>query len=278
MSSNTCTSGSCSGTCASGFANCDSNFRSNGCEINTNTNPGNCGGCNAACPGTNMASNTCTSGNCSGTCLSGFADCNSNLRTDGCEINTNTNASNCGGCSAACSPNGVQFTQCTGGACTSPCAANFYDLDNNLRSDGCECYAPTNNCGGREQIGSIAFNTSVVRSGAVPGNLGVYFYDVLWTNSSATPTPGYHPHVILTGTGAVLDIFTYDCNLTGSYTCSEGGSALGITEWEVKQTAGDINNGSFTWASPPPSTHVLVRVRATTATTCGTYSLTFQNY
>src|SRR5262249_30386259 len=149
---NTCTASNCTGTCASGFADCNNNFRSDGCEINTNTNFSNCGGCNAPCSGANMATSACTRGNCTGTCPSGFADCNANLRADGCEINTNTNPSNCGGCGSAwaCPGTNMSSNTCTSGSCTGTCTTGFANCDSNFRSNGCEINTNTNpaNCGG----------------------------------------------------------------------------------------------------------------------------------
>jgi hypothetical protein len=45
-----------------------------------------------------MSTVTCTSGVCSGTCKPGFADCDGNKQTNGCEIQlgTTTNCSACG--------------------------------------------------------------------------------------------------------------------------------------------------------------------------------------
>jgi hypothetical protein len=46
-------------TCASGFANCDTNH-ANGCEVRTTSDLRNCGGCGVACG----ASEVCESGGC----------------------------------------------------------------------------------------------------------------------------------------------------------------------------------------------------------------------
>jgi len=54
----TCSSGTCSYTCNSGYGNCDNNWV-NGCEINLNTNQNNCGSCGNICP-----SGTCQNGQC----------------------------------------------------------------------------------------------------------------------------------------------------------------------------------------------------------------------
>jgi len=41
---------------------------------------------------------TCTAGSCGGNCDAGFADCDLNKQTTGCEIDINGDAMNCGGC------------------------------------------------------------------------------------------------------------------------------------------------------------------------------------
>jgi len=53
-----CTAGTCSiSTCNAGFANCDQNA-ANGCEVNTQTDPNNCGLCGNVCSG------LCVAGHC----------------------------------------------------------------------------------------------------------------------------------------------------------------------------------------------------------------------
>jgi len=68
--------------CDTGFGNCD-RIDSNGCEVDTKTDPMNCGACNTPCnfPG---AMGTCTNGVCGFTCRPGFIDLNG-LPGDGCE-------------------------------------------------------------------------------------------------------------------------------------------------------------------------------------------------
>jgi len=57
------------------------------------------------------------------TCVGGCS--NMNKLTDGCEININTNASNCGGCGMACSSNNVPTPSCSGGVCNGACSAGY---------------------------------------------------------------------------------------------------------------------------------------------------------
>src|SRR5262249_34252067 len=104
MASRTCATGLCNGDCANGFADCDSNKLSNGCEKRVDNDPDNCGtggatgvavangfpgaGCNVKCPAVgavNMASRSCATGLCNGNCAFNFADCDGNKLSNGCE-------------------------------------------------------------------------------------------------------------------------------------------------------------------------------------------------
>ncbi len=131
-----CVSGRCAlGGCETGFSNCDMSD-SNGCETNTNSSLTACGACGAACAPAN-ASGACTLGVCSvASCNGGFADCDM-MVANGCEVNTQTSATNCGRCGAACAlPNAAPV--CAAGACvTTSCNAGFGDCDG-MAANGCE--------------------------------------------------------------------------------------------------------------------------------------------
>jgi hypothetical protein len=141
-----CSGGQCQlGTCAAPWANCDANA-TNGCEANKNTDVNNCGGCGVACNKTNGTA-ACDSGSCTITCSSGFANCDGSV-TNGCEINTNTSLSHCGGCGQVCNLANASQT-CVGGACTlGTCSAGFGNCDN-IASNGCETntQTSTDHCG-----------------------------------------------------------------------------------------------------------------------------------
>ncbi len=145
----TCTFGTCNGACATGYADCDGNERTNGCEVNLTTSPTNCGGCGTVCSGNNIPTPTCASGTCNGTCATGFADCNGNKKVDGCETGIATDPANCGGCGVVCSSNHVPTPTCSSGTCSGLCAAGYADCNLNKQSDGCEVSIATdpNNCG-----------------------------------------------------------------------------------------------------------------------------------
>jgi hypothetical protein len=152
MATVTCGAGVCNGTCAAGYADCNGNKLTDGCETSIDgTDIGNCGGCGTACSPENMATVTCGAGVCNGTCTSGYADCDSNKQTDGCEtLVGGTDIGNCGGCGVSCSSNGMASVTCGGGACNGTCVGGYANCDGNLQSNGCEvCIdcSDINNCG-----------------------------------------------------------------------------------------------------------------------------------
>ncbi len=131
-----CVSGACTrGGCETGFADCDMTA-SNGCETDTNNSLTACGACGTACAPAN-ATGRCNVGICNvGACNAGFADCDA-MAANGCEVNTQTSATNCGRCGAACAlPNAAPA--CAAGACaTTSCNAGFGDCDA-MAANGCE--------------------------------------------------------------------------------------------------------------------------------------------
>jgi hypothetical protein len=141
-----CTAGSCSITCETGYADCDGKA-SNGCEVETDNNPASCGACGVVCAAVNDTPN-CVAGVCGiGSCNTGFANCDGNVR-NGCETNTNT-ITNCGSCGNACNiPNGTPG--CPSGTCTvEDCNTGFGNCDG-IASNGCETNTTSSvgNCGG----------------------------------------------------------------------------------------------------------------------------------
>jgi hypothetical protein len=101
-----CSASACTvASCSAGFANCDGTA-TNGCEVNTTTNPAlnapNCGACGTNCTGNH-------------TCQGGACACPSSLPATcgGTCVNTATDANNCGRCGHGCLTGGT----CVGGMC-----------------------------------------------------------------------------------------------------------------------------------------------------------------
>jgi len=133
-----CSGFTCNGTCNTGYADCNNNKLTDGCEINLTIDANNCGTCGTICSSNNMYTRTCGAGTCNGSCNTGFADCNNNKLSDGCEINLTNDVSNCNACGRVCSTQNIARA-CVSGSCETPaCNAGFADCNNNKQSDGCE--------------------------------------------------------------------------------------------------------------------------------------------
>lgn len=145
-SSPTCAVGRCGYFCETGWADCDG-MVSNGCEVNLNTDTGNCGACGAGCvPRPHTRSSVCAAGSCTFACETGWGDCNGNP-VDGCEVNLSTEARNCGSCGTVCPVRGNSTPTCAAGSCGLSCRAGWADC-NRDPSDGCEVNLATpENCG-----------------------------------------------------------------------------------------------------------------------------------
>jgi hypothetical protein len=115
MATITCSAGKCDGNCDSGFADCNKDKLTDGCEVDTETDPKNCGGCGMACSTNHITKVTCAKGTCDGACDMGYADCDSDKLKNGCEVDTTTDPANCGFCGNVCAT--CAMGKCTGGGC-----------------------------------------------------------------------------------------------------------------------------------------------------------------
>lgn len=152
-----CTDGVCTiVSCDNGHEDCDG-MNSNGCEVDTNTDMANCGGCSMTC----LETESCTGGVCTSVgCSEGYADCDLNP-DNGCEVNLNTDPSNCGGCNNVCT-NEHGTAACSDGICVPECESDYADCD--LDPDnGCETVINTlDNCG---SCGNACSETQACTSG-----------------------------------------------------------------------------------------------------------------
>jgi hypothetical protein len=129
-----CTSGVCMlSNCALGTETCGSGPL---CGSVIATDVSNCGGCGMACSSSHITP-SCAGGVCNGACASGYADCNGDKKSDGCEVNLLADNLNCGSCGNVCNiPHAQGF--CSSGACTfTQCATGYADCDGNP-ANGCE--------------------------------------------------------------------------------------------------------------------------------------------
>ncbi len=132
--------------CPSGTADCDSD-PGNGCEVDTQSDVGHCGACDAACSDVN-ATAACVQGKCELTCNVGFGDCDDDVAT-GCEQDIHGDLSNCGACGQVCSVAGGGEAACSGGVCGVACDPGYADCDAKV-ANGCETDTDgdPDNCGG----------------------------------------------------------------------------------------------------------------------------------
>ncbi|MFO0602974.1 MAG: hypothetical protein U0324_07355 [Polyangiales bacterium] len=160
-----CLAGRCVISCLAGFQDCNGD-ESDGCEVDIRTDTRNCGACARPCAVANATAG-CAMGACTvATCNAGFADCNMRP-TDGCEVNTQVEEANCGGCGMTCTVTGGTPV-CRAGACqVSRCDAGREDCDM-MPANGCEVntQADVNHCGGCGARCMLANATPTCTAGA----------------------------------------------------------------------------------------------------------------
>lgn len=125
-----CTGAVCDGACEAGFMDCNNDKQTDGCEVDTTSDPNACGACGAPCSGNHVQARACVDSECSGTCAADYDDCNDDLRTDGCETHLLTSRNHCGACGAACGDEQV----CVDGDC-SDCNSSVLWLKDDVSSD-----------------------------------------------------------------------------------------------------------------------------------------------
>lgn len=87
--------------------------------VDVTSDLGNCGACGASC-GDILGNSRCSYGACVHECPKGTEDCNNSL-ADGCEVDTDGDPRNCGGCGRAC--DAVAGQACVAGRCVvEPCS------------------------------------------------------------------------------------------------------------------------------------------------------------
>jgi hypothetical protein len=135
-----CYNSKCVYTCKSGWANCDGNIYSNGCETDVGQDANNCGACRKSCKQVPYAVTKCSGGKCQEpVCTPGWANCDYNLWSNGCETDVGQDARNCGSCGKRCKQVPYAVTKCSGGKCQEPvCTPGWGNCDGNIWSNGCE--------------------------------------------------------------------------------------------------------------------------------------------
>ncbi|WP_437574784.1 hypothetical protein [Sorangium sp. So ce887] len=160
-----CAAGACSLACDLGFGDCDRDAAT-GCEVDFESDAGNCGGCGEACSDRN-ASAACEAGACVVACDAGFADCDGAPST-GCEVELASDPFNCGACGNSCAGGACEDGTCGPGALQ---LASGLAVPSALAVDAASVYVV-----GFQPAGGIAVRvdkasgaTTCLATGAAPG-------------------------------------------------------------------------------------------------------------
>ena len=135
--------------CSGGYEDCDGKLE-NGCEVNLQGDPRNCGKCGMVCPlGTGGLAAVCTSGTCGmAACSPPLMNCDG-MAANGCESDTSSDVKNCGACGSGCAAPAQGTAGCGQGMCkVASCMGAFRDCNLSF-ADGCEVNTATNlqHCG-----------------------------------------------------------------------------------------------------------------------------------
>jgi len=100
-------------------------------------------------------------GACAYSCTEDFEDCNDDMATDGCEIETGVDLNNCGICGTVCPVPANASATCVDGACGLMCDANYDDCDSDAEN-GCELdvRSDLNNCGSCGNVCPLPWNAT----------------------------------------------------------------------------------------------------------------------
>ncbi len=142
-----CAGGLCVSSCMPGFLNLhrpDPSQPDDGCEVNMETDPDNCGDQDHVCSNVNVVERQCISGACAPVCAEDWADVShpeAQDPDDGCETDLSSNVDHCGGVDRACSTSHVAERVCSGGRCRSSCVPGYLNASlpgPSTPDDGCE--------------------------------------------------------------------------------------------------------------------------------------------
>ena len=153
----------CGGTCSAGYADCDMNKQSNGCETYINGDRFNCGGCGTQC----TAMQVCSGGKCGLNCDPGYTNCG------GAGV-VASDPKNCGACNFMCPAVANATPTCSTGKCGFACTADYADCtaaagcETNIASDWANC----NGCGAactNEHIDTLSCSNKVCNGACASG-------------------------------------------------------------------------------------------------------------
>jgi hypothetical protein len=206
--------GACAaGACEPGFLDCDD--AKAGCEVDSHTDPDNCGACGAKCGTTNASGATCVAGKCKYACNGNYGHCSKDPAT-GCDTDLGADKLNCGACGHSC-----QGGACVSGTCQAlliagdPLAAKSINAQYGITVIGSSVYGVSwYNAGG------------VVFKAPIDGSLG-----------GMAPNYLFKAGISASGTG----VFSNGTDFAfGVYRQDAGGPAPGI--WSFKPSTGAATN------------------------------------
>ena len=252
-----CSSSACGFTCQPGFWDLDGN-PGNGCEyacaVGSDSDPLNCGSCGLVCnvAGGTVASYACPAKTCAiASCVGGRADCDL-AYANGCEVDTTSSLSHCGGCAQPCAtPHATSV--CDLGQCkVSACDPGWKDC-NGLASDGCEidsqsslshCGACGNACNLAHAVPSCQSGQCVVSSclpgywnldgvaangceyACVPTNLGVEACDGVDDDCDGLVDEGFSLSSDPLNCGSCAHVCNVPGGAVASYACNASNCAI----------------------------------------------------
>ncbi|AKF09433.1 hypothetical protein [Sandaracinus amylolyticus] len=175
-----CVDSACSVACDTGYHACGDERCAADDDVTS------CGASCETCVVPPNAAATCIDGACGFVCLPSFADCDGEA-SNGCEIDTRTDAAHCGACDDACTvANGTPA--CVDGACTIGACDPLFDDCNAMPEDGCEVDIGTtvSDCGA---CGDVC-TTEHATAACVGGACSVGTCDATYGDCNTLPTDG----------------------------------------------------------------------------------------
>jgi hypothetical protein len=170
----------------------------------------------------------CSAGLCDSTCVAGFGNCTTPgapTADNGCETNTGTDPANCGACGRACSTAGTAALACSGGLCTSTCAANLGNCNQPAApspDDGCETNTSTNtlHCGG---CGHDCKGTNAIAKSCSAGKCNTYCaIGYANCNQPSPPTADDGCELDASDTDTQCGSCTNNCSSQSGQVCGDG--------------------------------------------------------
>jgi hypothetical protein len=157
--------------CAAGYADCNHDLPTDGCEINLLGDVNNCGACGYVCPALPHATVGCQQGACViAACDPGYGDCDGYV-LDGCESDLSSDPAHCSACGHACAPEANGTVACVSSQCgVGGCDNGFADCDGDP-GNGCETNLANdfNNCGACGVPCAAVANGTPICSGFICG-------------------------------------------------------------------------------------------------------------